>query len=56
MQRLSCFKHDIVGDVNEVVDAFDTVCPQMCFHPFRRFLDRDMIDDLGQEMRTVDRF
>ena len=44
MHRLAVFQHDIVGDIDNVVDRADTGSMQTLAHPRRRRLDLDILD------------
>ena len=45
MHRLTIFFHNIVCDINEVVDRADSVGSQTSLHPFRRWSDLDVFDN-----------
>ena len=49
MQRLSCFQHDVVGNIDDIVDGVHACSVQIIDHPFRRRSDLDMVDDLSVE-------
>ena len=52
MHRLAVLEHNIVGDINDVVDRTNAASMQTLAHPRRRRLDLDILDDAGGVARA----
>ena len=52
MHRLAVLEHNIVGDINDVVDRTNAAGVQTLAHPRRRRLDLDVLDDAGRVARA----
>ena len=52
MHRLAVLEHNIVGDINDVVDRANAAGVQTLAHPRRRRLDLDILDNAGGVARA----
>ena len=52
MHRLAVLEHNIVGDINDVVDRTNAAGVQTLAHPRRRRLDLDILDNAGGVARA----
>ena len=52
MHRLTVFFHDIVGNIDDIVDRTDALSRQTTLHPFRRWSDLDILNHTGCVART----
>ena len=52
MHRLAVLEHNIVGDINDVVDRTNAAGVQTLAHPRRRRLDLDILDNAGSVARA----
>ena len=47
MHRLTVFFHDIVGNIDDIVDRTDALSSQTTLHPFRRWSNLDILNHTG---------
>ena len=52
VHRLAVLEHNVVGNINDVIDRTDAAGVQTLAHPRRRRLDLDILDDAGGVARA----